>query len=496
MRYSIYFIVIFLFGGCQQDNRIQIALEHAGNNRMELEKVLQHYAEDTLKRHAAQFLIENMPYHFSLVEELVAPDGRAYYPDITRLGNEASVKRHCDSLIVAGYQVRKEHVYDIQTLTATYLIQQIDLAFEMWQKPWAKDISFADFCRYILPYRVENERVTSLRGELMNKYLPLLDSAKVTTIEEACKVMNEQLKQDLLYLRTGNPLKATIEQTYHSGIGICDDLCNYMIHAMRSVGIPITRKQTKWTRNTSGHVWVSVLKKDGFFDYNAGEALNDSFRYELDKQPFLRPAKIYRREYSAISNFPLAMDDGYITYLKNPLLRDVTEEQIATIYTLRVPLPKDKRSSSGTLLYLCTFNEGHWEPLALGQSDNGVAVFHKVAGRNFFIIAEYRDMQLRFLGFPFATHEDGTIRFLDGTPDDLETYTFERIRNRPETVVGYWDNDLSVIVDLPYESCTDTTQTYTNIPKNTFLYVRKSTTPRSLRFGIIDDGVYKSNKDW
>ena len=485
-----------LFSCSKRSDRLYLALEYAGENRMELKKVLCHYEDDTLKFRAAKFLIENMPYHFSVMETMVSPEGKEYYPDITRYDGKEFVKRHCDSLFAVGYRVRKQHVFDIHTLTADYLISQIDLAFEAWRKPWSKGVSFDDFCRYILPYRVENERLTSLRKELKDKYLPLLDSAGVMTVKDACRVMNGQLRKDLLYLRTGNPLKATIEQTYHSGIGTCDDLSNYAVHAMRSVGIPITRKQTQWTRNASSHFWVSVLHEDGFFDYNPGEVVNDSFPYELANQPFLRPAKIYRREYLAESVFSADCDDGYVTYLKNPLFRDATEEQLAPVYTLRVPLSENASVEVGRQLYLCSFNEGHWEPLALGLHEGGTAVFPKVAGRNFFIVAEYRNGRLRFLTFPFATFEDGTIRVLDGTPEEVETYTFERVRNRPMTEVGYWDHNLSTIVDLACESCTDTAQTYHNVPKNAFLYVRRYTTPRSLRYGIIDNGVYKNNKDW
>ena len=42
------------------------ALEQAGENREEMEKVLEHFRNDpdTLKYSAAKFLIENMPYHY------------------------------------------------------------------------------------------------------------------------------------------------------------------------------------------------------------------------------------------------------------------------------------------------------------------------------------------------------------------------------------------------------------------------------------------------
>ena len=48
---------------CQPD-RLDIALELAGENRAELEKVLAHYKNDKPKYKAARFLIENMPHWY------------------------------------------------------------------------------------------------------------------------------------------------------------------------------------------------------------------------------------------------------------------------------------------------------------------------------------------------------------------------------------------------------------------------------------------------
>ena len=45
---------------------VEKALRHAGDNRPELEKVLEHYRQDpadSLKYRAAEYLIRYMPYH-------------------------------------------------------------------------------------------------------------------------------------------------------------------------------------------------------------------------------------------------------------------------------------------------------------------------------------------------------------------------------------------------------------------------------------------------
>jgi hypothetical protein len=63
---SLLFLVLFLtcIMGCNNiPNKVSIALDKAGSNRGELEKVIDHYRAlgERLKLQAAYFLIENMP---------------------------------------------------------------------------------------------------------------------------------------------------------------------------------------------------------------------------------------------------------------------------------------------------------------------------------------------------------------------------------------------------------------------------------------------------
>ena len=42
-------------------------------------------------------------------------------------------------------------IYDAHIITAEYLIDNIDRAFDNWQKrPWNRSLSFEDFCEYLL----------------------------------------------------------------------------------------------------------------------------------------------------------------------------------------------------------------------------------------------------------------------------------------------------------------------------------------------------------
>ena len=100
LHYIKYVSVVFgmcfllsMFSSCH--SRLQDALKAAGENRAELERVLDHFRNDpdTLKYSAAKFLIENMPYHYTYKGESMAQFQQAY----RLIGCSAKEKR--DSII-------------------------------------------------------------------------------------------------------------------------------------------------------------------------------------------------------------------------------------------------------------------------------------------------------------------------------------------------------------------------------------------------------------
>ena len=69
-KYIFSIFLPFLAAACSPyPADVERALKLAGDNRAELEKVLEHYRkrpEDKLKLKAAYFLIANMPYHYTV----------------------------------------------------------------------------------------------------------------------------------------------------------------------------------------------------------------------------------------------------------------------------------------------------------------------------------------------------------------------------------------------------------------------------------------------
>ena len=148
----------FIIVGCSacRPSVLESALERAGENRIELERVLRHYSEedkDSLKWEAARFLIENMPGHLSIGGDSIGP----YYAALNAVFSNDTLRNWQDSLdkIHEYYKSGLRVQEDIKVIKSGFLIANIDSAFRVWrEKPWASHVGFDDFCEYILPYTV------------------------------------------------------------------------------------------------------------------------------------------------------------------------------------------------------------------------------------------------------------------------------------------------------------------------------------------------------
>lgn len=477
MNNSYLSLLFLLLLSCSPENRnehLKESLKRAGSNRAELEKVIQKYAEkpeDSLKLKATCFLIKNMPYHFSRDEYYASPDGKEYRPDAGLYNTIGKMKQHCESLAHKGYSIEKQKVYDITTLDSSFLVNNIELAFEAWGKGWAKNVPFDDFCRFILPYRDQSEMTSASRKEMMDKFLPLLEMVKPQTPLEACLIIHQELIRTMKYKETGIELYPAIEETYCSGGGLCEDLSMMTIFIMRAVGIPVAMEQTTWVKGDRGHVWATVLSDGRFHGFNPCSDQPNRHLYQYTQRRMRIPAKVYRSHYEPIKPIFSEDDDGYVTYLKNPFIEDVTAEYPNKTINLQVTADK-KSEKSQSQIYLCAYNSGYWKEFAMGYRKKDNCVIEHIVGDNVFIIADSPDgSNLRFITVPFYVSPAGDIRKIVLDTAHKKKYTLNKIEgqwNVPHTL-QYWDTQNEQFSTLQQEAETDSTLLYTSIPDNALM---------------------------
>lgn len=478
MNYFIKLIIlltIFLMACVpQNDKQLSLVLDCAQKNRQELEKVLRHYNNDPEKLAAARFLILNMPYHYTLEQYYVSPLNEKFKPDIATFDSLQYAVNLLDSLKNEGYKMESSIKHDISTLDSRFLINNIDMAFAVWKKPWAKDISFNDFCRYILPYRAQTEEVSNLRKEIMERFVPILDSANVKTPLEACAVLNEHLKDIMKYGHTNLPFYPTIDETYRFGISQCEGLCNLGTFIMRACGIPVTVDLTIWTKMDLGHSWCAVLDNGKFYSFGPGEDHPKDHARKFTEIRHLHPAKVYRTCFEPKFTLTNTNDDGYITDLKNPLTHDVTDEYLDKTTEIKVSIDKkNKNKRKSNQIYLCAYNHYEWCSIAIGYRKDSMGYFENVVGDNIFIVADSpKEGELQIITAPFYVSKEGETHKFIPQKEIKKIFTLNKQKNKLDLkhTLHYWDTDKELFTPIEYASSTDTTQTYDQIPASALLW--------------------------
>ena len=134
-------------------NPVDLALDYAGNNRKELEKVLDYFEAkgDETALQAAEFIITNMPGHKSMYGCYAE-----YYNEVDSLFSEglnADDAYGAINMVSDSYGNTIGYDYDSHIISSEYLIKDIETAVSQWtQGQWATHLDFDEFCEWLLPY--------------------------------------------------------------------------------------------------------------------------------------------------------------------------------------------------------------------------------------------------------------------------------------------------------------------------------------------------------
>ena len=400
------------------DTRVQQVLDSAGTNRAELEAVLEHYQTegDTLKLQAARFLIGNMAGHCYVTYRLVDTADATVsfdpllFPDYDSLTRSFGVLE--DQFGRLDF-TRDERTDDDRTMTAAYLIEQIDLAFQAWRtKPWARGLPYELFREYVLPYRGSNEPLEAWREYFLARYADLVSRMKDSTDPiEAARLINTDIRTwfgfDPRYYY--HPTDQGLDEMVASGLGRCEDMTNVTIYALRANGIAVTSDYTPYWANTgNNHAWNAVITPDGrAIPFMGAEA--DPGEYKLAN----KAAKVYRKMFSEQPEdlaFQPHKQDSLPRWLAGKSYRDVTAAY-GPVFNVPVKLGKSVPDSVD-IAYLCVFNSGEWQPIQWGRITDGSVTFKGMAGDIAYLPALYLDAEIAPWGDPFILRENGSTQTL------------------------------------------------------------------------------------
>lgn len=447
------------------------ALQLAGENRLELELVLDHYRfQHKQKYEAASFLIANMPYHKSK-QQVKLPEAyddffafldstyRYMFDGMTSDSILKITPKIYDSVRrEIGYAFQKmekpafteNSVSDIKLISSDFLIEHIDHAFLTWEEsPLLVNMSFEDFKEFVLPYRTTNEELMTTRPALKKQWNSILIHDGLDDIRKPlnrykafigkCRWLNKYTKPES---------HAAMHDLIFPKFSMnCHSLTNWSVNILRSCGIPVVYEYTpQWRDRNSRHFWG--VSPDSSGTWQPYTTPDNNLRENLESD-IIQASKVYRRTFGVNKNTPyfLASSSEFVPKeLSSPLLIDQTWRYHKTI-TLRMPFPKNEENK---VAYLCLFQGEELYPVAWGKIDKQKqeAVFEQVPLNTVFVPVYYIEEESCIIfSSPFVIRDRSTINaFTEPLTKNKQEKTYEFVLGQENDFeqTGKKDDDLKL----------------------------------------------------
>lgn len=382
-----------------------------------LAEVEERHADDPQWREAARFLLANLPYYYTYRASELEPHLKVYELFGSGALSLEEVQDSVRRLYGPAYPGTWTPVRDWD-MDPALLVENMEWAFKVWrEQPWGKNVPFADFCEYILPYRIKDEPLKPWREKLYRKYNPMLDSIRHLPEAEdplfAARVLLDSVSREESHFH------ASLGYGPHVGpdlvewrSGNCRELTDRLTYIFRAVGIPCGCDYMPLRGDANvAHYWNFVLDRYG-----------DSY-YMYEKQA-IRPvrdffgarSKIYRQTFSVNKTLGAWSGGGMEQVwpgFRYPCVRDVTR-LYGGRQARRLVIPREKclrPVRHDETVYLCVSTYLDWKPVAWTRAA-GDLVFGDVSGGCVYLLAVYGAGGLEPVSVPFEfNRETGGIYF-------------------------------------------------------------------------------------
>lgn len=439
-------VITALLAGCTTRSTMESALNQAGSNRTELEAVLNHYRDTDInpqKLRAAEFLIENMPAHYSYADERIYE----YYGYAGRILADKSLtpNQQRDSLqaiTARKYSDLSSHtVPDAQVIKADFLIDNIDKSYAQWTTcPWTGHLTFDEYLEWILPYKfAELQAQDHWRDTLYVRFCaPCLEErtlykndAEYYNVVEVADGVREytgkHIHRHIVDDATVLPLLSDhllASMTY----GTASDYSLMLALLMRSLGVPAALDETPvGPRGNASTQWLVILSDrgdqlttewdfktkigEGFFPYERGpKVYRNTYSINREREEYLRKAKY---------KYPFAVNR-----------RDVTRQYFLTS---NLSLPVDnavKKHLKDKYVYIASAvrkDDNPWQIVDFGKIKGGKACFNDMGREVLYTIMGYDGTGLIEITDPFILHKDGSVEYVSA--DTISSASLDKWKN-------------------------------------------------------------------
>jgi len=395
-----------LLAGCTTRSTMESALNQAGSNRTELEAVLNHYRDTDInpqKLRAAEFLIENMPAHYSDAGGRTVPDA--------------------------------------QVISSDYLIENIDKTYDQWKNtPWSTHLVFDEYLEWLLPYKMAQlQELDHWRDTLYARFgVPCLkerslyknDAEYLNVVEVADGVrdyVNRHMSRKIVPASTGVSL--LLDFIHGRPVsGTTSDYSLMLALTLRSMGIPVVLDETPvGPRDNASTQWVVILSDrgdqlttewdftttigEGFFPYERGpKVYRNTYAMNRDREEYLRKAKY---------KYPFKVNR-----------QDVTRRYFLTS-NLNIPVDNAvRRHLKDKYVYIASAvrdDSNPWQIVDYAKLNKGQACFKDMGREVLYTVMGYDGTGLVPITDPFILHKDGSMEYVSA--DTISSPSLDKWKN-------------------------------------------------------------------
>ncbi len=402
----------------KEEKYLEDALVMAGDNRSELEKVLNHYADNPERLQAAKWLISNMPFHHTKTGSELDKYRRYYEIAADQTLNPQTIKDSLDSIYGTLDLTKLKIVYDIETLDSAYIVENIDAAFEARERwPWGKNVRWEDFLEFVLPYRLGDESLMNWRREIIEEYRDLIDS--IASLPEAA---TPRIASDLLYKewiwRKNFKWTSRLPDGPRIGpaivgwkTGACREKADGMCYLLRAVGLPASLHVAPMRGDLNDtHSWGAVYDSDGS-PWLPEQRTDSAYKSRVPA------AKVLSETFSINRNVPVGNLNTKLANpsLINPFVRDETGWYLHPDKreSFKLPLNRLDGISNGDTAYIALSSRMDWIPVGMGIAENDTLNFGYVGDRTVCVVGMMEEGKFTPKSFPFKTtkNADNSLHF-------------------------------------------------------------------------------------
>jgi len=414
----------------------------SGNNKQEIYKIINLYKHEKndLKYKAALFVLENMSGQYHHSGNNIARY-RALFDTLNDMARKGTARFNSSwDSIQAGFDFSGDGnlvvINDLQVIKAADFTRQLEASFRAWNYPWARSLTFGEFCRYLLPFKLASEEPDNWKEEIQKKYAWIADSLQGNRdAKKVCLLLNNDLKKTFYinarFQCNWDPNYSDLCQLH---TGTCTHATQMAAYIMRAMGVPVVMDYVPfWASKNGSHAWNALIDHGRSIDFVGSETDPGMNKIEFTRTAWIRRkrAKIFRRTYEIQKNSLALTADSSVQIpetFKSAYFIDVTKEYVpvSDVSLTVAHLPDNQRFA-----YLCVFNDNEWRPVCWSSLNAlGNATFRDMGRDILYLPMYYQDQEYIPAGDPFILTKKGDMEKI--LPDKDRKQTIVIYKKYPE----------------------------------------------------------------